>query len=275
MADFYSKLPDGVVYRKAGGAMGFGPVDGSASLDPGSVTNDKLADMPDQTIKGNNAGASGPPLDLTVAEVNAMLGSSPGVNVGGGAVMPFFLEPEEPELPMLVPGPAGAAGAAGASGSPGAAGSQGVQGPPGYFGFDGEDGDRGLPGPAGPAGATGPTGAAGSQGIQGPPGYGWDGDDGHDGIPGLAGQPGAAGAPGSPGAGATSAGLMPLDGGYEQCESPLIQPPPPIRPTIDIQPYNPGSLFVETGMYALVAVGLVLTGTQGVTIHGTGCLRIT
>jgi len=46
----------------------------NAKLAIGVIANDKFASMPASTIKGNNAGTGGPPLDLTVAQTNTLLG---------------------------------------------------------------------------------------------------------------------------------------------------------------------------------------------------------
>lgn len=50
----------------------------------GQITNAQNANMPANTIKGNNLGVAGPPVDLTPSQLSAM-----GVGIPTGAVIPF------------------------------------------------------------------------------------------------------------------------------------------------------------------------------------------
>lgn len=59
-----------------GDVLATGPGVVTATIQPNVVTNAKLAQMPANTIKGNNTGSTVNALDLTVAQVNTMLGTT-------------------------------------------------------------------------------------------------------------------------------------------------------------------------------------------------------
>lgn len=65
-----------------GDVTGSGTSSFAATIAADAVNNAKLADMPTLTLKGNNTGGSTNPQDLTVAQVNAMLGASGGPSFG-------------------------------------------------------------------------------------------------------------------------------------------------------------------------------------------------
>lgn len=64
----------------------------AATIANSAVTNAKMANMADQTIKGNNSGGSSAPLDLTTAQVKTML-SLVGTNSGDVTLAAFGSTP--------------------------------------------------------------------------------------------------------------------------------------------------------------------------------------
>jgi hypothetical protein len=67
-----------------GDVSAVGPGSATATIQPHVVNNSKLAQMPANTIKGNNTGATANATDLTVAQVTAMLNSFTGDTGSGG-----------------------------------------------------------------------------------------------------------------------------------------------------------------------------------------------
>lgn len=75
-ADISAVAASGAVLRESGSTLGFGTV-ATAGLADDAVTNAKLANMTEATIKGRAAGAgTGDPTDLTAAQVRAIVGSN-------------------------------------------------------------------------------------------------------------------------------------------------------------------------------------------------------
>lgn len=69
-----------------GDVVASGPGAAASTIQPNVVTNAKLAQMPANTIKGNNTGSTANALDLTVAQVNTLLGDVTTVGTFDGQV---------------------------------------------------------------------------------------------------------------------------------------------------------------------------------------------
>jgi hypothetical protein len=73
---FNNKQPAGsYITSLTGDVVAAGPGAAASTIQPNVVTNAKLAQMPANTIKGNNTGGTANAADLTVAQVNTMLGA--------------------------------------------------------------------------------------------------------------------------------------------------------------------------------------------------------
>lgn len=100
-----------------GDVIAAGPGSAASSIQANVVTNSKLAQMPTLTIKGNNAGVTADPLDLTVSQVKTMLnltgtnsgdvtltavGASPNANAASLSGQALTLQPASSSFPGVV-----------------------------------------------------------------------------------------------------------------------------------------------------------------------------
>jgi hypothetical protein len=73
----------GAITELIGDVSAIGPGIATATIQPNSVSNSKLAKMATLTVKGNNTGSTANPVDLTVAQLVAMIGITSGVTTVG------------------------------------------------------------------------------------------------------------------------------------------------------------------------------------------------
>lgn len=88
--DDISAANDGEVLRRSGAALGFGTI-ATAGIANDAVTNAKLADMAQDTIKGRTSGAgTGDPVDLTAAQVATIVAAAvaSALGIAGGKYTP-------------------------------------------------------------------------------------------------------------------------------------------------------------------------------------------